>query len=285
MERFHPPPPRDTPDAPAGHTGRASSTRAAAALTAAVCAGSPLVRAWTGDETWYALPLFGAIVVAWATRRVSARDIGLRSGRGVYGRATLLPLAIVGSAVWIATILGATRVGTPPLATLALQVSTMAILTTLGTVVSEDGFFRGALWGLLERAGRSADAILLWTATASMVWALPLFAPQAGATQALAVHALNLWLLALGWGILRLLSGSLLVAAWAHGLWNGLAYTLFGFGGAAGALGVADPVRFDPERGWLGVALNATAVLVLRRWWRAAEMRGAEADLDEASAP
>jgi len=260
-----------------------SSTVAAVALTAAVCAGSPLLRRWTGDEIWYALPLFAAIVVAWGARRVSARDIGLRGGRGFYGRATLLPLAVVGSAVWIATLLGATHVGEVSLARLSLQVSTMATLTALGTVMTEDGFFRGALWGLLELGGRSADAILLWTATASTLWAVPLFAPQAGDAQTLAVHALNLWLLSLGWGILRLLSGSLLVAAWAHGVWNGVAYTLFGFGGAAGALGVADPVRFDPERGWLGVALNATAVLVLRRWWRAEEMRAAEADLDEAS--
>ncbi len=258
----------------------------AAGATLGVCAVSPLLMAFSGDETWYALPLLAALIGVWWRERLSPSEIGLVRGRGYYGHATLLPLAAVGAVVWIATLVGATRVGDAPIRLLGLQVTTMAVLTTMGTMVTEDGFFRGALWGALERAGRSSEVILLWTSTAYVVWYLPILwlspAPVTGA-EALIVHVLNVWLLALCWGVLRLVSGSLLIAAWAHGLWNGLAYTLFGFGPATGALGVVDPLRFDPERGWAGVAVNAMALVILWRWWRQHEAVEAAIEAEEAA--
>jgi len=246
----------------------------AAAATIGVWLASPLSMRWTGDATWYALPLVIAIAALWWGAGLRRREIGIRRSKGFYARATLLPLVVVGGVVWLATLLGALRVPETPLRVLALQVSTMAAISALGTLVTEDGFFRGALWGLLARAGRSTDAILLWTSAAYMVWYLPILwvtpSPVTG-LEAFLVHALNLWLLAMCWGVLRLASGSLFVTAWAHGLWNGLAYTLFGFGEARGAMGAVDPLRFDPERGWAGVALNAAAFLVLWRWWQGQE--------------
>ncbi|MDX1393815.1 MAG: CPBP family glutamic-type intramembrane protease [Gemmatimonadota bacterium] len=290
MDRFHP----DMPESP-GNADSAESVRIpgpvfAVAAVLAVCLASPALLAATGDETWYALPLTAAAAVVWRRGRLTGAELGLARGRGFYARATLLPLAAVGLVVWLATAVGATRVGEARLGLLAIQVSTMAVFTTMGTLVTEDGFFRGALWGLLDRRGRSDDEILLWTATAYALWYLPLVwlapSPVAG-PEALAVRTLNLWLLALAWGILRLVSGSLLVAAWSHGLWNGLAYTLFGFGASTGALGIVDPLDFDPERGWAGVAVNAAAVLILLRWWRAheaAEALEAEEAADVAAA-
>lgn len=279
MDRFQPLPPTPTQDRDPVRPSLVSGTRIAIGTTAAVCASSVLALWLSDDATWYALPLLAALPFLWRRGQLTAADAGLRRGRGGFGRATLLPLAVVGIVAWLAGLLGATRVGEMGLGTLALQVSMMAAVTTVGTVFTEDGFFRGVLWGVLDRAGRSTDAILLWTATAYVIWILPLLATMPSAAsglEALAVHALNLWLLALAWGVLRLVSGSVLVAAWAHGLWNGLAYTLFGFGAAAGALGVTDPVRFDPERGWAGVAANAAALLLLRRWWRRHELVAAE---------
>ena len=43
----------------------------------------------------------------------------------------------------------------------------------------------------------------------------------------------NATLLGAAWGILRMMSGSVVVASISHGLWNGLAYVLFGFGVAS----------------------------------------------------
>lgn len=250
------------------------ATIVAGAVTLGVCLASPLLMGLTGDATWYALPLLVAVPMLWRTCRLSRHEIGLRRSKGFYSRATLLPLVVVGGAVWLATLGGVARVGEIRLGTLGLQVSTMALITAFGALVTEDGFFRGALWGLLERGGRSTDAILLWTSTAYVVWYLPILwvtPSPVGGLEAFLVHALNLWLLALCWGVLRLASGSILVTAWAHGLWSGLAYTLFGFGDAGGAMGVVDALRFDPERGWAGVALNTAALLMLWRWWRRQE--------------
>ncbi len=252
-------------------SSRASGGVIAIGATMAVLVMSPVLMAISGDQTWYALPLLAALIAVWWRSRLSLADVGFARGRGHYAHATLLPLAVVGSIVWLATLVGVTRVSDAPLRLLGLQVSTMAVLMAIGTLFTEDGFFRGALWGALKRSGRSDDAVLLWTSTAYALWYLPIlwFAPSPiSGTEALVVHALNIWLLSLCWGVLRLVSGSLFVTAWAHGLWSGLAYTLFGFGPSTGALGVVDPLRFDPERGWAGVAANAAALLLLWRWWR-----------------
>lgn len=263
---------------------RARATRRAAFATLAMWAGSWLILWVSRDATWYVAPLFGGLAALVFAGRISRRELGLTRGRGHYAAATLTPLVVVGGVVWLATLTGVARVGDTGVGTLGLQIATMALLTGLGSVVTEDGFFRGALWATLERGGRSPDTILAWTSASYVVWYLPflLFEPGLSAGgEALAVHALNLFLLGLCWGALRLVSGSMLVAAWAHGLWNGLAYTLFGFGAARGALGVTDPLRFDPERGWAGVALNAALFLWLWRRWRGHE----EAVRAEASGP
>lgn len=236
----------------------------------AVCAASWLLLRATGDAASCTIPPILAALALWRAGRLDRRAFGLRRGRGAWGAATLLPLGVVGCTVWLAAATGAARVTEVDVGTLALQVSSMTILVTLGVVFTEDAFFRGALWGTLERAGASSDALLLWTAGAYALWYVPILWLEPGGLAAgaegLVVHALNLWLLGLCWGILRLASGSLLVVAWAHGLWSGLAYTLFGYGLSGGALAVVDPLRFDPERGWAGIAFNAAAVLVLWRW-------------------
>ena len=70
------------------------------------------------------------------------------------------------------------------------------------------------------------------------------------------IYLLNATLIGLNWGLLRLASGSIIVASVSHGVWNGLAYALFGFGEKTGALGIQDTWLFGPEVGLLGIALN-----------------------------
>ncbi len=260
------------PGVPAGAPAGSGATGRALAAIAATWAGSWLILRLARDATWYVGPLFAGLVGLALAGGLSRRDLGFTSGRGHYAAATLAPLVAVGGVVWLATLTGVVRVAHTGLGTLALQVSTMALLSALGSAVTEDGFFRGGLWATLERRGRSPDALLLWTSAAYVVWYLPFLWFEPGLSvgmEGLAVHALNIGLLGLCWGVLRLVSGSVLVAAWSHGLWNGLAYSLFGFGGGRGVLGVTDPGRFDPERGWAGVALNTAVFLWLWRRWRA----------------
>jgi membrane protease YdiL (CAAX protease family) len=57
-------------------------------------------------------------------------------------------------------------------------------------------------------------------------------------------------------GLLRWISGSVVVSSVSHGLWNGMVYILFGTGAKVGTLGVAHTAVFGPESGILGLAAN-----------------------------
>jgi membrane protease YdiL (CAAX protease family) len=226
------------------------------------------------------------LLLCWIRTGLTRREVGFVSGRGSYQIAILHPLLVVGGVVFLATAVGVTRVDDTPVRTVALQVSMMTIMTALGTLITEDGFFRGWLWGTLERARLAPEAILLWTAFAYAAWHLPVALIEPSyrlPAQQLPVHMLNVWLLGMSWGVLRLASGSVLVAALSHGLWNGLAYTLFGFGTASGALGIGTSLQYDPERGWAGVAFNTAAFLFLWRWWQRRERARSAADAEEAA--
>lgn len=75
----------------------------------------------------------------------------------------------------------------------------------------------------------------------------------------------NAAVLGANWGLLRSLSGSVVVASVSHGLWNGMAYALFGFGTHVGALGIQDTSLYGPEVGVLGLGLNVAFFTLLSR--------------------
>lgn len=62
------------------------------------------------------------------------------------------------------------------------------------------------------------------------------------------------------------ISGSVVVASVAHASWNAVAYTLYGFGKKAGALGIEQTWLFAPEIGLAGLALNAAFLAALFRF-------------------
>lgn len=260
------------------------SPRAWAAIgTVAVLAASPVLELLTGDATLYSLPALAFLLLFWARTGLTRAEMGFVSGRGSYQIGILHPLLVVGGAVFLATAVGVTQVDDTPVRTVALRVSMMTVVTALGALITEDGFFRGWLWGTLERARLAPEAILLWTAFAFAAWHLPVALIEPSyrlPVQQLPVHVLNVWLLGMSWGVLRLVSGSVLVVALSHGLWNGLAYTLFGFGTGSGALGIATSLQYDPERGWAGVAFNTAAFLFLWRWWRRRERARLAAEVE-----
>ena len=68
------------------------------------------------------------------------------------------------------------------------------------------------------------------------------------------------------WCVMRTRSGSVVVSSVSHGLWNGGAYVLFGYGQKVGALGIADTAFFGPENGLLGLALNLVFLAAVVRW-------------------
>jgi hypothetical protein len=77
----------------------------------------------------------------------------------------------------------------------------------------------------------------------------------------------NAAVLGVAWGLMRSMSGSVIVASLSHGLWNGIAYSFFGYGTKAGALGIKETALYGPEVGVLGLALNVVVVAALWRWW------------------
>jgi membrane protease YdiL (CAAX protease family) len=145
----------------------------------------------------------------------------------------------------------------------------MFVNTVIGALITEDGYFRGWLWGSLRRSGFAPTATLVWTGAAFALWHLPVAIIEedfALPASVIPVYLTNVFLLGMAWGLLRQASGSVIVAAFCHGVWNALAYTLFGYGTESGALGVSRYTVFGPERGFLGLLLNAAAVVVLWRW-------------------
>ncbi len=62
-----------------------------------------------------------------------------------------------------------------------------------------------------------------------------------------------------------MVSGSILVAAESHAVWNGIDYPLFGFGEKVGALGIAETHICGPEVGLLGIV---PGLLFLTLIWR-----------------
>jgi len=62
-----------------------------------------------------------------------------------------------------------------------------------------------------------------------------------------------------------MVSGSILVPAVSHAVWNGIDYPLFGFGEKVGALGITETHLYGPEVGLLGIALG---LVFLAQIWR-----------------
>lgn len=77
------------------------------------------------------------------------------------------------------------------------------------------------------------------------------------------------------WGLLRWLSGSVIVASISHGVWNGMTYVLFGYGTKVGALGIKNTALYGPEVGVAGLGLNVVFFVTLWWWSRARVSSGA----------
>ena len=78
------------------------------------------------------------------------------------------------------------------------------------------------------------------------------------------------------WGLMRQISGSVIVSSLSHGVWNGMVYVLFGFGTKVGALGIVNTALYGPEIGILGLALNVVFLVVLWAWWKRRSRKASE---------
>jgi membrane protease YdiL (CAAX protease family) len=231
----------------------------------------------TGLSAFSSLPLLPLLVLFWYLQRFSAKDVGFTWGRSralrSYGLAILYPLVVMGAIAGVAALTGALNPAAAPYHGHSMWLNLLLVggTTIPVALVTEEGFFRGWLWASLERAGQKSVATLILTSVAFALWhwssvVLPTgFNPPPAQVP---TFMLNATVLGAIWGMLRLLSGSLVVASVSHGIWNGLAYVLFGFGSHVGALGISNTAIYGPEIGVLGLTLNLAVAVALWFWCR-----------------
>ena len=174
----------------------------------------------------------------------------------------------MGSLVVLALLAGELSLADTDWSKTLRNISLGVSIGTLMTLLTEEGFFRGYLWGAFKKSGLSSSRILLVTSLVFTIWHIS--AVTSGTDYGLPlwqvpIYLVNATLLGLIWGMLRLISGSILAASLCHAIWNAIAYELFGFGEKVGALGIQNTVVFGPEVGLLGILLNGFFFLWL---WR-----------------
>jgi len=222
---------------------------------------------FTGYLMFSALPLAGLILVFWLIQRQTRTEIGLVFGSlSNYGLALSYPAIVLALAALIAFLSGAVSLAEANWRSVAIQILAGSTVGVLMGLLTEEGFFRGWLWGAFARAGWSSAKTLAATTFLFTAWHVS--AVTSGTEYGLPwpqvpVYLVNATLLGLIWGLMRMLSGSILVASVSHAVWNALAYSLFGFGTKTGALGIANTALFGPEVGYLGLLLNGAFFLFL----------------------
>lgn len=215
----------------------------------------------SGLTVFSALPLLPLTAALWLVERLSRRDLGLAWGRALdYALAALYPALVLGSIVLIAVAFGGAHADAAGLQKAATQFGLIAVATVIGALLTEEAFFRGWLWGSLQRRGVSARNVLIVTSAAFALWHLSYATLANGYTLpplGVVVFICNAALIGAVWGYMRSLSGSIVVSSVSHALWNGGAYALFGEGPKAGALGLPNTIVFGPEIGIVGLTANA----------------------------
>lgn len=214
----------------------------------------------TGYSEFSALPLFPLLGLFWWLQKLTRREIGLTWGDArSHLWAVTYPLLVLGATIVIVFAAGAADTSAADWQKTWTNIGLMSSTGILGVLITEEGFFRGWLWASLKRAGQTDRQTLLWTTVAFVVWHISAVTLETGfdlPASEIPVYLINASLLGLIWGILRMISGSVLVAALCHAVWNGIDYPLFGFGEKVGALGIQDTHLYGPEVGLLGIVLN-----------------------------
>ncbi len=148
----------------------------------------------------------------------------------------------------------------------------MSSTGVLMIMITEEGFFRGWLWASLKRGGKSDRQGLVWTTLAFVIWHISAVVLDTGfdlPAKEIPIFLINGTILGLIWRILRMVSGSVLVPAVSHAVWNGIDYPLFGFGEKVGSLGIADTHLYGPEVGLLGIVPGAAFLALIWRKYAA----------------
>ena len=226
----------------------------------------------TGLSAFSAFALLPLMLLFWYFDRLSRSEMGFRWGKPAqHALALVYPLVVIGLVAIVATFAGAVDLSKTNWGKALANLLILTIATALVAIITEEGFFRGWLWGSLTRRGISESRVLIYTSIAFALWHIsPVildtdFRPTPSQVP---VYLINAAVIGMVWGMLRWMSGSIIVTSFSHGLWNGIAYVFFGFGTKTGALGIRNTAIFGPEIGVLGLITNAMFAFLLWQWWR-----------------
>lgn len=223
-----------------------------------------------GLSVFSALPLLLLTGVFWYWERLSAKEIGLVWGRSRgHGLAVLYPLLVLGTITLIVFLLGAVDLSGADWNKAGLNMALMSSVGVIMVLLTEEGFFRGWLWASLKRAGLNDRQVLVRTSIAFSLWHISAVSLETGfdlPAPQIPVYLVNAVVIGAIWGMLRLISGSVLVTSVSHAVWNGLDYPLFGFGSKIGTLGITETAIYGPEVGVLGLIVNTVFAAALWRW-------------------
>ncbi len=225
----------------------------------------------TGLSSLSFASLFPLMLIFLAIQRLSRKRMGFSLGNWRhYGLALSQPALVIGLIALVCLILGAVDVSKANWSTVRNDfLVSVAISIPLG-ILTEEGFFRGWLFGSLQRAGISELKIMIWTGIAFSLWHIPAVSMNTEDALPLAqipVLLINAVLIGFIWGMLRSISGSIIVTSVCHALWNACVCVFFGFGTTVGALGVKQIALYGPESGFLGLGLNLVLAIAPWRWW------------------
>ena len=226
----------------------------------------------SGLSAFSALPLLPLFLLFAYLQRLPRRSLGFVPARPAhYGIAVLHPLLVLGAIAAVAELSGAVNLSGVNWPRVWFVFARASVMTALVVVLTEEGFFRGWLWASLRRAGLTEGATLLASSLAFAAWHWSAVCLKTGFEPPRAqvpVFLVNAAAMGAIWGLLRAISGSVVVSSFCHGLWNGGAYVFFGFGTKVGKLGIQRTSFYGPEVGVLGLALNLVFAFLLWRWWK-----------------
>lgn len=229
----------------------------------------------TGYSMFSALPLFPLAGLFWYLQKFSRAEVGLVWGSPyAYGLAIAYPIVVLGLIGLIAFTAGAVDTSEADWNKTFLNMALMSSTGVIMVTITEEGFFRGWLWAALKRAGKSDTTVLVWTSLAFTAWHVSAISLDTGfdiPANEIPIFLVNATLLGLIWGLLRQISGSVIVPAVCHSIWNSIDYPLYGFGEKVGALGIEQTHIYGPEVGIVGVGINLAVVGALfykLSWYR-----------------
>lgn len=231
----------------------------------------------TGLSSLSFASLFPLVLIFWAMQRLPRKSMGLAMGSWRhYGLALLHPLLIIGVIAVVCLVAGVADVSRVNWLSARNDFLTTVAISIPLAILTEEGFFRGWLYGSLQRAGIGELKIMIWTGVAFSLWHIPAVSMNTEDALPLAqipVLLVNAIVIGAIWGMLRSISGSIIVTSVCHAVWNACVYVFFGFGTTVGVLGVKQTAIYGPESGFLGLGLNLVLALALWQWWKKRETR------------